>query len=1353
MTSIKILSGTLQYSPVQVQRIIQQCQAMDLPVADVQVFAEYFIEADGAEIPVTQWQRLQTLLNQDQKGFQPQQIDKNAVQMRVIPRLGSISPWSSKAMEIIQNCGIKHVLRLERGLRFVFTLERGWLKGTRLSSEQQKQLAGLVHDRMTETVVDVDFDGSQLFVPRERPAMVSVDVLAQGRAALVQANEQMGLALSEDEVDYLVTAFKEKGRNPHDIELIMFAQANSEHCRHKIFNARWVIDGQAQDKSLFDMIRDTHAAQPERTVVAYADNAAVMQGGEAAVFYPTLDETRWAEYHAEKRVMHTLMKVETHNHPTAISPFPGAATGAGGEIRDEGATGKGAGPKAGLTGFTVSHVCIPNAEQPWEHSAIGFPSRMANAYQVLQEAPVGGASFNNEFGRPNVLGYLRSFEQQVGDVYWGYHKPIMIAGGLGAIDDQQTHKDPLPVGALLIQLGGPGMRIGMGGGATSSVTAGVSAEELDFDSVQRGNPEMQRRAQEVIDRCWQLGGQNPVLAIHDVGAGGLSNAFPELVDDAKRGAIFELSLVPVDEQGLSFAEIWCNESQERYVLAILPKDLERFKAIAERERCPWAVVGVATEERQLQVTWGVDLPDGIAAQSEPPYEPAPVDMSLDLLLGKAPGMVRDVTRGEPIILQPDWTVVELTDAMERVLSHPTVASKSFAITIGDRSAGGLVAQDQMVGPWQVPVANSAVTLADFQTVRGEAMAMGERSPVAIYNPPASGRLAVAEALTNLISADVKDFRDIKLSANWMAACGGDDQDAALYDTVQAVSQWCQELGLSIPVGKDSLSMRTNWSQDSQDFEVVSPVSLVVTAFAQVADVRHTLTPALCTDQGDSVLILIDLGQGQQRMAGSVLSLVYDQTGGQTPDIQDAQLLLKYCRAIRALNEQGLIWAYHDRSDGGLLTTVAEMAFAGRTGVALNIDMLTIDPYSQDWGDYKIRPEQVEVQRDEHTITALFNEELGGVIQVPADKRDHVMQQLREWGLSQHSHVIGAHSDSDLFTIFRDGSFIYRQPWTELSKHWARFSYEMSRRRDNPETAQAEYELWQQADLPGLSADVSFNPQENIAAPYINAGARPRVAVLREQGIGSQAEMAWAFDQSGFQAIDVPMTDLLSGRQQLADFKGLVAAGGSSYGDVLGAGQGWAKTILYNSMLTEQFKTFFQRKDSFSLGIGNGCQMLSHLKLIIPGADHWPAFSENTSQAYEARLVMVNVVDSPSLFLQGFNGARLPIVVSHAVGRADFEHQGNLDLAHIALRYADGQGNATEHYPFNPSGSPQGIAGVCNDDGRVTLLMPHPERSIRNVMMPWAPKRWGAADEGGAQRADGGLTPWMRFFYNARLWID
>lgn len=1353
MTPTSIFPGSAFFSPDQCARLVLRCQEQGLPIRAVQVFAEYYVQLNepSAALSAADQERIEALLDVGLPVFQADQFTQDDLQLRVVPRLGTISAWSSKATDLAHNCGLDFVQRIERGLRYVFSFEKGWFSRKTLDAEQQKQLAALVHDRMTETVVGADFDGQALFAERPRAPMQAIDILKKGRAALETANQELGLALSADEIDYLYAAFEAKGRNPHDIELIMFGQANSEHCRHKIFNAQWVIDGVEQAHSLFDMIRATHAAQPEKTVVAYADNSAIMQGGPATLFYAGIDGQHFGQYQVQERLMHTLMKVETHNHPTAIAPFPGAATGAGGEIRDEGATGKGATPKAGLTGFTVSHVSVPGAAQPWEQDAIGFPKRMANSYQVLNDGPLGGAAFNNEFGRANLLGYLRSFEQEVGGVHWGYHKPIMIAGGLGAIDAEQTHKDPLPAGALLIQLGGPGMRIGMGGGATSSVSAGVSTDELDFDSVQRGNPEIERRAQEVINRCWQLGADNPILAIHDVGAGGLSNAFPELVDDAERGAIFDLSLVPVDDAGLSFAEIWCNESQERYVLAILPTDLERFEAIAERERCPWAVVGVATPERQLQVSWGEGLPNGVAA-AKTAHAPRPVDMSLSTLLGKAPGMVREVQHSAPIEQELDLTVINLEQAIERVLSHPTVGSKSFAITIGDRSAGGLIARDQMVGPWQVPVADCAVTLADFSSVRGEAMSMGERSPLAIYHPAASGRVAVAEALTNLAAADVQDFTDIKLSANWMAACGGDGQDAALYDTVAAVSEWCQALKLSIPVGKDSLSMRTNWSQDDQDFEVVSPVSLVVTAFAQVGDVRRTVTPQLRTDKGDSVLIFIDLGKGQQRMAGSVLSLVFNQTGGQSPDIDDAELLHNYFHAIRSLVAQDLVWAYHDRSDGGLLATVCEMAFAGRTGVALNIDMLTIDPYTQDWGDYKIRPEQVAVQRDERTLQALFNEELGGVIQVPAAKRDEVLQQLREWGLGQYAHVIGAPSERDLLTIFRDGSYIYRGKWADLAQQWGQFSYQMAARRDNPDCAQAEYDLWQDPDLLGLSGQVEFNPQENPAAPYINQGARPKVAVLREQGSNSQVEMAWAFAQAGFTAVDVTMTDLLAQRQQLSDFHGLVATGGFSYGDVLGAGQGWAKSILFNPQLRDQFAAFFDRSDSFALGVGNGGQMLAGLQAIVPGAEHWPAFSKNHSEAYEARLVMVKIDDSPSIFLQGFAGAQLPVVVSHAQGRADFERQGDAQQVQVALRYADPSGQPTEQYPFNPNGSPDGVAGVTNADGRFTLLLPHPERCIRNVMMSWAPERWSSTDEGGAQRDDGGLTPWMRMFYNARVWI-
>lgn len=1342
MTIIKTLLGTDVTHSVQIQSLLKQCQQAGIPVADIQVFEEFFIglKDDALQQPnfEQQWQQLITLLNADH----PFEVESEPhPQLRVLPRLGTVSPWSSKVGAVLQNCGIKGIERIERALRYVFILEKGWLKKSSLSAEQEQQLAALIHDRMRETVVGSDFDGQALFAVNEPAEMQVLDILAQGREALEQANEALGLALSADEIDYLYEAFQAKGRNPHDIELIMFGQANSEHCRHKIFNAQWIIDGVSQEPTLFGMIKATHAAQPERTVVAYSDNSAIMQGGEAEIFYPSLAEQNFGAYQPEMRTMHTLMKVETHNHPSAISPYPGAATGAGGEIRDEGATGKGSRPKAGLTGFTVSHVCIPDAQQPWEKEAIGFPERIATSYEVLQEGSLGGAAYNNEFGRANLLGYVRSFEQSINGVYWGYHKPIMIAGGLGAIDDQQTHKDPLPAGALLIQLGGPGLRIGMGGGAASSVTEGVSAESLDFDSVQRAHPELQKRAQEVIDRCWQLGAENPILAIHDVGAGGLSNAFPELVDDAEKGAVFDLSLVPLAQDGLSFAEIWCNEAQERYVLAILPEDLERFKFIAERERCPWAVVGVATDERQLKVTWGED------------HQPDPVDMSLGVLLGKAPGMVRDVRRQTLTTSPQDLAGIDLAQAINQVLSHPTVGSKAFMITTTDRSVGGRTARDQLVGPWQVPVADCAVTLADFSSVRGESMAMGERSPVAIYHPEASGRIAVAEALTNLVASDVRDFKDIKLSANWMAACGGEGQDAALFDTVQAVSQWCQALGLSIPVGKDSLSMRTSWTDNGVQHEVVSPVSLVVTAFAQVADVRRTLTPQLRTDRGKSTLIFIDLGMGKQRMAGSVLNLVAGLTGGESPDIEDPKLLQNYFQAIRSLAAQDLIWAYHDRSDGGLLATIVEMAIAGRTGVALNIDMLAFDSYTQDWGDYKIRPEQVAVQRDERTLMALFNEELGGVIQVPAEKRDEVMQQLREWGLSKYSHVIGAHSDSEHLTIFRDGSYIYRQPWTELATQWQSFSYEMALRRDNPETVKAEYELQKSITAPALTAQVDFDPQDNLAAPFIQTGQRPRIALIREQGNNGLEEMAWAFHAAGFEVYDVPMTDLLAQRQQLETFQGLVATGASTYGDVLGAGYGWAQTILAQPQLADQFQAFFQRTDTFSLGVNNGCQMLSHLSALIPGAEHWPSFELNNSLAYESRLVMAHIPESPSLFLQGMSGNYLPIVVAHAQGRADFSVRGDAQKVPVAMQYASTQGTPTEQYPLNPNGSTAGIAGVTTTDGRVTLLMTHPERCIRNVTMSWAPERWSSSDSGAENRDDGGMTPWMRFFYNARLWIS
>lgn len=1129
---------------------------------------------------------------------------------------------------------------------------------------------------------------------------------------------------------------------------MMFAQANSEHCRHKIFNAHWTLDGQSQAHTLFDMIRATHAAQPEGTVVAYSDNAAVMAGGPARVFHAGGAED--TVYRRHDIVTHTLMKVETHNHPTAIAPFPGAATGAGGEIRDEGATGRGSKPKAGLTGFTVSSLRVDDALEPWEDAG-GAPGRIATPLDIMIEGPIGGAAFNNEFGRPNLLGYFRSFEQEAGGTRWGYHKPIMLAGGLGQIDARLTHKDPLPPGALLVQLGGPGMRIGMGGGAASSMGAGINQAELDFDSVQRGNPEMQRRAQEVIDRCWQQGEANPILAIHDVGAGGLSNAFPELVNDAGRGAEFELRRVPLEESGLSPAEIWSNESQERYVLAIRPEDFDRFARIAERERCPCAVVGIATEERRLRVT----LDEGLPGLDRPAGEIAaaglrPVDVPVDVILGKPPRMQRDALRAAVTGEALELHAIELPEAIERVLRHPTVANKSFLITIGDRTVGGLTARDQMVGPWQVPVADCAVTLRDHEGVAGEAMALGERSPIAVLNPAASGRMAVAEALTNLAAAGVARLEDIKLSANWMAACGAAGQDAALYDTVSAVSDWCQSLGLSIPVGKDSLSMRTAWRDEAGDHQVVSPVSLVVTAFAPVADVRATLTPQLRDAAEGSVLLLIDLGEGRQRLGGSVLAHAYGSIGTETPDLHDAALLRAAFLALRELADKGWVLACHDRSDGGLLAAAAEMAFAGRLGVSLNLDMLTIDPHTADAGDYKIRADQVSVQQHERNLAALFNEEAGWLLQVPRAHRDDVLRHLRQAGLSNCTQVVGMPNASRELQVFRDGIIIYQRPLAELGQNWSETTRRIMARRDHPDCAQAEYDTWLDTEDPGLSPRVDFDPQHDVAAPFIATGARPRVAILREQGCNSQVEMAWAFDTAGFEAVDVHMTDLLAGRIRLDGMSGLVAVGGFSYGDVLGAGEGWARTIRFNAALADQFGAFFARPDSFALGVCNGCQMMAALADFIPGADAWPRFTRNVSEKYEARLSLVEVLDSPSIFFAGMAGARVPIAVAHGEGFADFSRQGDAARVVEAMAFIDNRGARTTSYPANPNGSPAGLTAVTTADGRYTVMMPHPERVTRNVMMSWRPERWGPADRGGDGAPHGGYTPWMRMFRNARV---
>jgi phosphoribosylformylglycinamidine synthase len=997
-----------------------------------------------------------------------------------------------------------------------------------------------------------------------------------------------------------------------------------------------------------------------------------------------------------------------------------------------------------LAGFTVSHLRLADAARAWEADHHGAPDRIASPLSIMIDGPLGAAAFNNEFGRPNLLGYFRSFEQTSGLTRWGYHKPIMIAGGLGSIDDGSTKKNVIQPGSLLIQLGGPGLRIGMGGSAASSMAVGTNTAALDFDSVQRGNPEIERRCQEVIDRCWQQGANNPIVAIHDVGAGGLSNAFPELVNDAGRGATFDLKRVPLEESGMSAAEIWSNESQERYVLSVLPEDLARFEKIAQRERCPFAIVGVATKERQLKVVIGEGLPGLDAIQ--PQVGTRPVDVPIDVILGKPPRMTRDVKRLTPETAALDLTVISLDDAITRVLQHPTVADKSFLITIGDRTVGGLSSRDQMVGPWQIPVADCAVTLSDHDDTRGEAMAMGERTPLAIINAPASGRMAVAEALTNLAAADVAQMEDIKLSANWMAACGAPGQDAALYDTVSAVSLLCQEVGLSIPVGKDSLSMQTAWTEGTDSRKVISPVSLIVTAFAPVADVRQSLTPALRTDVGPTSLILIDLGRGQHRMGASILAQVCNQVGETVPDVDDAQALRTMFVTIRALAQSGVLLAYHDRSDGGLFTTMCEMAFAGHTGVSLNLDMLTIDAHAADWGDYKIRPEQVAVQRNELTLKALFSEEIGAVIQVPTAERDAVMQVLRGAGLSAHSHVVGSLNANDAIEIFRDGKMIWNKSRADLGRIWSDVSYRIASRRDNPACAQAEFDLWLDAKDPGMSGIVGFDPQENIAAPYLNLAQRPRIAILREQGCNSQVEMAWAFDRSGFEAWDVHMTDLQNGVVDLKDVQGLVAVGGFSYGDVLGAGEGWARSILFNNQLADQFAAYFARKDTFALGVCNGCQMMAALAAMIPGAEHWPRFTRNQSEKYEARLSLLEVVESPSLFFKGMTGARIPVAVAHGEGYANFARQGNSEKVLRAAHYVDHYGTPTERYPFNPNGSPEGLTAVTTVDGRFTVMMPHPERVTRNVMMSWSPRAWGDKDSSGP------YTPWMRFFQNARAHI-
>ncbi|MFV3089706.1 phosphoribosylformylglycinamidine synthase [Pseudomonas sp. GW6] len=1222
-----------------------------------------------------------------------------------IPRFGTISPWSSKASDIARNCGLAKVQRLERGIAYYVSGE--------LSEADSAAVAALLHDRMTQLVLSALEDAAALFSHAEPKPLTAVDVLGGGRAALEQANQDLGLALAEDEIDYLVKSFNDLGRNPHDIELMMFAQANSEHCRHKIFNASWDIDGESQDKSLFGMIKNTYQMHSEGVLSAYKDNASVIEGFTAGRFFPNPD-TR--EYGASVEPVHILMKVETHNHPTAIAPFPGASTGSGGEIRDEGATGRGAKPKAGLTGFSVSNLNIPDFLQPWE-KPYGKPERIVSALDIMIEGPLGGAAFNNEFGRPALNGYFRTFEQAVssprGEEVRGYHKPIMLAGGLGNIRENHVQKGEISVGAKLIVLGGPAMLIGLGGGAASSMATGASSADLDFASVQRENPEMERRCQEVIDRCWQLGEANPIKFIHDVGAGGISNALPELINDGGRGGRFELRNVPNDEPGMAPHEIWCNESQERYVLSVDAADFERFKAICERERCPFAVVGEATAEPHLTVT-------------DSHFSNTPVDMPLEVLLGKPPRMHRSVSREAEQGDDFSAASVDIEEALGRVLHHPAVASKSFLITIGDRTITGLVARDQMVGPWQVPVADCAVTATSFDVYTGEAMAMGERTPLALLDAPASGRMAVGETVTNLAAARIEKISDIKLSANWMAAAGHPGEDARLYDTVKAVGmELCPALGITIPVGKDSMSMKTRWQDEGVDKSVTAPLSLVITGFAPVQDIRQTLTPQLRMDKGETDLILIDLGRGQNRMGASILAQVYAQIGQQVPDLDDAEDLKAFFAVIQGLNADGHLLAYHDRSDGGLLTTVLEMAFAGHCGLSLNLDALADD--------------------SSELPAVLFNEELGAVIQVRQDATPEVLAQFSAAGLDDCVAVIGQAVNNGEVSISFNGEPVFAGERRLLQRQWAETSYRIQRLRDNAQGADQEFDLLLEEDNPGLSVKLGFDVNQDIAAPYIKKGVRPQVAILREQGVNGQVEMAAAFDRAGFSAIDVHMSDILAGRVSLEEFKGLVACGGFSYGDVLGAGEGWAKSVLFNARARDAFQGFFERRDSFALGVCNGCQMMSNLHELIPGTEFWPHFVRNRSEQFEARVAMVQIQESASIFLQGMAGSRMPIAIAHGEGHAEFESEEALleaDLSGtVALRYVDNHGKVTEAYPANPNGSPRGITGLTSRDGRVTIMMPHPERVFRAVQNSWRPDEW---------QEDGG---WMRMFRNARVWVD
>ncbi|HAZ78911.1 MAG TPA: phosphoribosylformylglycinamidine synthase [Porticoccaceae bacterium] len=1292
-----ILNGASPLSAFRREKLVQKLQLCEPSVRSVT--AEYMHFIDEVEsLDSSSVDTLKALLTY---GPKQQLVDRAGSLLLVVPRPGTISPWSSKATDIVHNCGLSNVVRVERGVAYyVDTSEI-------LSNQQLERIGELLSDRMVEAVFMKINDAKALFSQKPPSPLTQVDILNGGVDALSQANISLGLALADDEVEYLVDNFTALQRNPSDAELMMFAQANSEHCRHKIFNASWTIDGVAQDHSLFGMIRNTNAVGGENVLSAYSDNAAVVKGSLGGRFYPDPVTRR---YGYSQEPVHLLMKVETHNHPTAIAPFSGAGTGSGGEIRDEGAVGRGSKPKVGLVGFTVSNLQIPCFIQPWEQD-YGKPDRIVSALDIMIDGPIGGAAFNNEFGRPNICGYFRTFEMDFDGQRRGYHKPIMIAGGYGNIREDHVDKPEFESGAQLIVLGGPAMLIGLGGGAASSMTTGTSSADLDFASVQRQNPEMERRCQEVIDACWQLGDINPIAFIHDVGAGGLSNALPELVKDGGTGGRFNLRAVPNDEPGMSPVEIWCNEAQERYVLAIMPEDVSRFVAICTRERCPYAVVGEATKEKSITLV-------------DDHFNNKPVDLPMSVLFGKTPKMHRHASAVKPSKEVFYGVDTNLNEAVFRVLRHPSVASKSFLITIGDRSVSGMVARDQMVGPWQVPVADCAVTTVTYDTYAGEAMAMGERTPLALVNGPASGRMAIGEALTNICSARIGSLKDVKLSANWMCAAGSPGEDEKLYRTVEAVGMdFCPKLGITIPVGKDSMSMRTSWQDDDSEKSITSPLSLIITGFSPVLDVRKTVTPELRTDCGKTELLLLDLGLGKNRLGGSILAQVYSNFGSNVPDVDQPEALLGFFNTMQSLIESGDILAYHDRSDGGLLTTVAEMSFAGHVGVSIDIS------------------ESLNAGQDS-SIAVLFNEELGAVVQVGTDRSKDILALFASVGVP--GSILGIVNNTDAITISADGLTIFSEPRNVLQSAWSETSFQIASLRDNAECVDEEFQRITSNDA-GLSVALTFDPNEDICAPYIATGVRPKVAIVREQGVNSHLEMAAAFDRAGFAAVDVHMSDLLANRTSLADYSGLVACGGFSYGDVLGAGEGWAKTILFNNQLRDQFEGFFHRSDSFSLGVCNGCQMLSNLKSLVPGAQLWPRFVRNLSEQFEARFSLVRVESSSSVLLRGMAGSIMPIAVSHGEGRTEFSALADaaaLDNSQqVALRFLENDLQIASRYPANPNGSDNGVTGISSADGRVTLMMPHPERVFRTVLNSWHPQDWGE-DSG-----------WMRIFRNARQFVD